>query len=354
MSASKTKSGKGPKRYGLRRLGAVVAGFFKTVFFRPRKDRQGGGESPSSAQSRGKLFAGRYLLMAGVYLVTVILLLSYVVLKWGKVSAPELPGLESRMDGAFFEGEAVEEELSSVEGDGKKNSSSAEPAATEQAAGPGTGTADPEAETFLTGEQEARGISATQPPLPQAASPLAEWELYSPFGSYVAEKLPSGGSLHRMTRGVYLQAPPGATVAALWDGAVVKVGNESSPYGKSVLLRHDGGHISFYGNLREVWVEEGRQVSRGENIGVLPPSWAEETEEAKEIREIAAAAGEQGPVPIKTIWKGYAGEVVASTETGAAPAEETFGAGEREPLLYLEVRLENNYLDPLRFIPARN
>ena len=351
MSASKTKSGKGPKRYGLRRLGAVVAGFFKTVFFRPRKDRQGGGESPSGTRSRGKLFAGRYLLMAGVYLVTVILLLSYVVLKWGKVPAPELPGLESRMDGAFIEGEAVEEELSSVEGDEKKNSSSAEPAAAEQAAGPGTGTADPEAETFMTEEQEAREIPAAQPPLPQAASPLAEWELYSPFGSYVAEKLPSGGSLHRMTRGVYLQAPPGATVAALWDGAVVKVGNESSPYGKSVLIRHEGGHISFYGNLHEVWVEEGRLVSRGENIGVLPSSW---TKEAEEAREIAVAAGEQGPVPIKTILKGYAEEVVASTETGAAPAEKTFGAGEREPLLYLEVRLENNYLDPLRFIPARN
>jgi septal ring factor EnvC (AmiA/AmiB activator) len=350
MSASKTKSGKGPKRYGLRRLGAVVAGFFKTVFSRPRKDRQRGGESPSGTRSRGKLFAGRHLLMAGVYLVTVILLLSYVVLKWGKVPAPELPGLESRMDGAFIEGEAVEEELSSVEGGEKENSSSAESAA-EQAAGLDAGTVDPEAETFMTEEQEVREIPAVQPPLPQAASPLAEWELYSPFGSYVAEKLPSGGSLHRMTRGVYLQAPPGATVAALWDGAVVKVGNESSPYGKSVLLRHDGGHISFYGNLHEVWVEEGRLVSRGENIGVLLPSRTEETEEAGEI---AAAAWEEGPVPIKTILKGYAEEVVASTETGAAPAEETFGVGEREHLLYLEVRLENNYLDPLRFIPARN
>ena len=166
MSASKTKSGKGPKRYGLRRLGAVVAGFFKTVFFRPRKDRQGGGESPSGTRSRGKLFAGRYLLMAGVYLVTVILLLSYVVLKWGKVPAPELPGLESRMDGAFFEGEAVEEEPSSVEGDEKENSSSAEPTA-EQTAGPDAGTADSEAETFMTEEQEAREIPAAQPLCPR-------------------------------------------------------------------------------------------------------------------------------------------------------------------------------------------
>jgi hypothetical protein len=366
---SVSKKGKASLRYGLQRLGTVIADFFKPVFSRRVKraeeadlaerslegDRHEGKESLFNANSREGIFPRRYFLMAGAYLVTVVLLLSLVVLKWGKTPFPELPGVEREMEYGFREKESVDEELQPGEGDGKANGASVQPGMEEKVAdldGSGrleTGTEEKEDKTEKDGEE----IAAAQVLFPQAASPLPQWELYSSFGSYVTEKIPSGGSLHRLTRGVYFQATPGAPVAALWDGLVVKVGSKGNLYNNSVLLEHEGGHKTFYGNLREVWVEEGSYVSRGENIGLLPYSLPMEADQEN------APAEEPGPVPIKTIWKGYAGEeVAAQPEAGSEPAEDNFlpvsAFNEGNPLLYLEVRLENNFLDPLQFIPARN
>ncbi len=162
-------------------------------------------------------------------------------------------------------------------------------------------------------------------PLPQAASPLPVWEVCRPYGEYTSKELPSGGRLHAFTQGLDLMATPGAPVAALWDGRVSKIGGsgsgDSSPYSQFVVLEHDGGYVTFYGNLREIWVEEGRRVYRGEDLGLLPH------------------------LPLKTVYKGALGETGTSS---AGPFEAD------NPLLYLEVRQGHSYLDPLFFIGVRN
>jgi len=319
-------------------------------------------EKASNKEPEG-IFPRRYFLIAGAYLVTVVLLLSLVVLRWGKTPAPELPGFERGMEGALLDAEGGDEKLQpapGVEEEQRANGSGSvlKPALEEEISVPegrgGELPAGTEQETeSKRAAQGAEEYAAAQLLFPQAASPLPRWELHSSFGSYVTEKLPSGGSLHRLARGAYFQAPPGAPVSALWDGQVVKVWNSGSHYSSSVLLEHEGGYCTFYSNLREVWVGEGRYVSRGENIGLLPYSLPMEADQEN------APAEEPGPVPIKTIWKGYAGEeVAAQPEAGSEPAEDNFlpvsAFNEGNPLLYLEVRLENNFLDPLQFIPARN
>ncbi|RJX23187.1 MAG: M23 family metallopeptidase [Dethiobacter sp.] len=367
------KKGKASLLYGLQRLGTMISGLFKPLSSRRAErveeadllernlkgDRHASKESLFNAYSREGLgvFPRRYLLLAGAYLVTVVLLLSLVVLKWGKTPLPELPGVEREMEYGLQGKEAVDEELQPGQGAGEASSGLSVEAGREAQTAGLDGTDQQEAGEEKEAEKDGEGITTVMPVLlPQAASPLPQWELHSPFGSYIMEKLPSGGSLHRLIRGAYFQATPGAPVAALWDGLVVKVGSKGSPYSNSVLLEHEGGHTTFYGYLREVWVEEGSYVSRGENIGLLPHSSPAGASDEAAPREVSS------PVPMRTIWKGYGEEEVAMgaerPEAGSEPAEEhslpvsAFYQG--NPLLYLELRLGNSFQDPLKFIPVRN
>lgn len=305
------------------------------------------------------LFPRRYLLIAAGYLVTVVLLLSLVVLKWGRAPVSELPGNEQEIEGGLLEGGLAEEEPEPAEEpleekkeeEEKQNAYEQhtdieEETMEEETMGrdnPDSGGLQGSPETERD-EERPKESAAAQLILPLAASPLPQWELYRSFGSYVTEVLPSGGRLHTLSKGAYFLATPGAPVAALWDGLVVKVDKSS------LLLQHEGGYATYYSNLREVWVEEGHGVSRGENIGLMPQILS------KDEAMGSPSPPASGSVPIKTIWKGYAGEKQAvqpeadfDLETAAMKV-----LADGKALLYLEVRQGNSFLDPLQFIPARN
>ncbi|NLC10640.1 MAG: M23 family metallopeptidase [Firmicutes bacterium] len=118
-------------------------------------------------------------------------------------------------------------------------------------------------------EKAAAVVTALSSP---PADPLPNWQVARPFGAYMVEKLPTGYKVHRLTRGVDLAAMDSAPVSALWEGRVQKINERDPLFGKSVLLSHEGGGLSFYGNLGEIWVKEGQQVTRGEHLGKLYPA----------------------------------------------------------------------------------
>jgi murein DD-endopeptidase MepM/ murein hydrolase activator NlpD len=67
-------------------------------------------------------------------------------------------------------------------------------------------------------------------------------------------------------RGVKIAMPEGTPVKAARDGKVIYVGEEVKGYGKLVLVRHDDGYVSAYGNNSALLVKRGDSVNRGAEI----------------------------------------------------------------------------------------
>jgi murein DD-endopeptidase MepM/ murein hydrolase activator NlpD len=367
-----------------------------------------GKPSPFAAwlKGLGGIFPRGYLWLVGSYLLVITLLIVILVSRQGKIPFLELPGqqkwperLESEQEPGLPAGEAggsaagemppgffpapqgmADDEEDPAHGDLAWGRTMEETAVGDLETGAATGsgngegaaagtegalaeTEDPtaaievpadaseqepeagtEAETGIEAEAGTEAeTEAGGPSLPQAVSPVPKWELCQAFGEYTSEKLPSGGKLHRLARGVSLAAAPGTPVAALWDGRISKIGSAGSAGSRYIIVKHDAGYTTYYGNLREVWVQEGSTVYRGEHLGILPHF-------PPESASVPAVSGpafpkKSGEVSLKTVWKGVPGDS---------------GAGfpglfyEGNPLLYLEIRQEGNFLDPLAFIGIRN
>ena len=336
------------------------------------------------------IFPRGYLLLVGSYLFVITLLIVILVSRQGKVSFLDLPGqqkwpeqLESEQKSDLPAGETgsnsaadevppgffsvpkgtAEEEEGYSAGDHTMDETATGGTETETApangssvgTAPATEGALTETEDPTTGadvpaeaslQEAAADLEATadEPSLPQAVPPVPEWELCQAFGEYISEGLPSGGKLHRLARGVSLAVAPGTPVAALWDGRISKIGTAGSPGSRYVIVKHDAGFTTYYGNLREVWVQEGSNIYRGEHLGTLPHF-------PLESASVPAASGTDSPeksgaVSLKTVWKGVPGDSGA----GLSPGQYYKG----NPLFYLEVRREDNCLDPLTFIGIRN
>lgn len=351
-------------------IGSVFGNWGKTAAINEKQgDRLEGGPSeaekePASGLGLRGRFSRRYLILASAYLITIVVLLAIIVIRFGMTPPWEIPGFPEAEKEAGYQsqgkGEIREEMDPVVPGDETGNEAVA-----------GAEEANIAADS-INGEQETADIDLVpiqgeneQPPsvseesvpvssaakdiLPQAATPLPQWSLQSPFGSYLVEELPSGGSLHRFTRGAFLQASPAAPVYALWAGKVLSIAQGSFPRGLSVLLEHEGGYCTYYGNLSEVWVEKGSSVSEGEGLGLLPHS------------PPAAGTGEfsggNQELPMRSVWSGYYDQesdtVLPALQPNNTRTGNSIGFYGESPLLYLEVRFGQKYLDPLEFIPDR-
>ena len=326
-----------------------------------------------------------YFIVAGTYLVVMVVVFSVLVLRWGGPSLNQ-PGFEG--PGQRSDEQPAVETPSDTEGPEEEKENNSEITLHLE------GTADPADRTdegALTDAPLINGDAEEDPgdmveeltELPAAANPLPRWELNLPFGHYLSASIPSGGAVHHLSRGVLLRTTPSAPVSALWDGVVTRVVVKDGLYRCSVLIEHTG-HIgeysSFYGNMREVWVKEGALVSRGENIGLM----AYDAGREQNIQSPGINGGEQpeyeSSIPvsgynalggghslkIRTVWSGYITDFPkAGLEKDESPLQEysipaLLPAGEGEglppdnPLLYLEIREGINYLDPLNFITVRN
>jgi len=412
------------------------------------------------ASAGKKTFSRRFYYLGGLYLLTVVVLLAVVFLRMGMIPAPEIPGMDKDWTGVQSDDQAgdvtLEKEAGSLlpvedsdssaaatdintDTDTNTNTDMVTGSMPETSAGnpPGDSSPDSAGEGFesssqglLSGGEDnpesldlfpetgdsqfnpgdgstTDAVEDLSPALPPA-SPLPDWYLHVAYGDYDSEVLPSGGMLHHRTRGVLLAGTPGASVSALWDGTVVNAGEKNFPFGRFVILEHEDGYSTLYGNLREIWVKEGDQVNRGENIGLLasaPPARnmtsagssgdkndaanvnASDSNPLNPAPDSGKAVYASGMLPFQTVMSGFEegevrkflieddqweeinpetdGEILAAF--GAQPGTGAVGKGEKEekagmysafdgenPLLYLELRRDNRYIDPLLFINERN
>lgn len=309
----------------------------------------------------------RYYIIAATYLLVIVVVFSLMVLRWGPSTAPSWP--ESQLQQLDPPLEQASPDVAHEEQPLEDNEKPAEipdsEAVPDEDALSELNASYLESTLLFPQSYDDGGDSAKKPELPAAAPPLHHWDLYTSFGKYGSMVLPSGGLIHHLSRGVLLKADPGSSVAVLWDGVVRKVAVMEGLYRCSVLVEHEGGYSSYYGNLREVWVKEGAFVSRGENIGMMPYSNRGNDGESAHALPVSGNIPTAGrPLQMRTIYSGPLPEEGKSVEAfqpqpqqqeipALLPPEEQKPVP-HNPLLYLEVRHNTNFLDPLNFIRVRN
>ena len=325
----------------------------------------------------GKGSLRSYYIIAGTYLVVVVVVFSVLVLRWGTTPQLDLPGYEGREQIIGEDHPAMESPIAPHSGEVETTDPATPSGDTaNQIPGDASGMDEGVTPIFPRDNGDAGYDSNEQEELselPAAANPLPQWELALPFGDYLTTSLPSGGAMHHLSRGVLLRTTPAAPVSAIWDGVVTKVMIKDGLYRSSVLIEHTdhiGEYSTFYGNMREIWVTEGAVVSRGENIGLMGYTvngrGQSEHESSLPVSGPGpAAVGTDGQsLKIRTIWSGYITDSSQMEEESVSDLEESVPAllptGEREglpldnPLFYLEIREGGTYLDPLNFIAERN
>ncbi|MCO5066188.1 MAG: peptidoglycan DD-metalloendopeptidase family protein [Rhizobiaceae bacterium] len=90
--------------------------------------------------------------------------------------------------------------------------------------------------------------------------------------------------------GIDIQVPPGTPVKAAENGVVIYAGDGLKDFGNTVLVRHENGLVTVYGNASELKVKRGQKVKRGEDIALSGVSAATNTPKLHfEVRKDAAA-----------------------------------------------------------------
>jgi murein DD-endopeptidase MepM/ murein hydrolase activator NlpD len=97
--------------------------------------------------------------------------------------------------------------------------------------------------------------------------PMVGATITQPFGPSNVLLEPRLGQYPHFHTGVDLGAPLGTPVLAAADGIVVAVALTSVGYGNYVMIAHGGGVITLYAHLLETDVNVGDRVTRGERIG---------------------------------------------------------------------------------------
>lgn len=95
--------------------------------------------------------------------------------------------------------------------------------------------------------------------------------------------------------GIDIQVPPGTPVKAAENGVVIYAGDGLKDFGNTVLVRHENGLVTVYGNASELKVKRGQKVKRGEDIALSGVSSATNTPKLHfEVRKDAAAVDPSG------------------------------------------------------------
>ncbi|MCK9550579.1 peptidoglycan DD-metalloendopeptidase family protein [Aquamicrobium sp.] len=68
--------------------------------------------------------------------------------------------------------------------------------------------------------------------------------------------------------GIDISVPKGTPVKAAENGVVIYAGDGLKEFGNTVLVRHDNGLVTVYGNASELNVKRGQTVKRGEQIAL--------------------------------------------------------------------------------------
>lgn len=112
-----------------------------------------------------------------------------------------------------------------------------------------------------------RTAAAVSAPAPVAPGRVVfAWPASGPITTYFGEVGPTSPRGHA---GLDIAAPWGSPVRSAAAGQVILATRSGGPYGIEVIVDHGGGLRTVYGHLSELDVETGRQVERGELLGLV-------------------------------------------------------------------------------------
>ncbi len=66
--------------------------------------------------------------------------------------------------------------------------------------------------------------------------------------------------------GIDILVPEGTDVRASLEGTVIYAGDGVASFGNLILIRHDGGWVTVYGNIADIYVNRGDEVEAGDVI----------------------------------------------------------------------------------------
>jgi murein DD-endopeptidase MepM/ murein hydrolase activator NlpD len=68
--------------------------------------------------------------------------------------------------------------------------------------------------------------------------------------------------------GIDISVPQGTPIKAAENGVVIYAGNGLKELGNTVLVRHDDGTVTVYGNADTLSVTRGQKIQRGQTVAV--------------------------------------------------------------------------------------
>jgi lipoprotein NlpD len=99
-------------------------------------------------------------------------------------------------------------------------------------------------------------------------------------------KVIAGFSEGSSLKGIDIAGKAGQPVLASAAGRVVYAGAGLRGYGKLVIVKHNNTYLSAYAHNREILVKEGQQVSKGQKIGEMGDTDADQVKLHFEIRRL--------------------------------------------------------------------
>jgi len=158
-------------------------------------------------------------------------------------------------------------------------------AAPPAATAPSSPTAAPSAPA--TAPASANIAKATPPPsrpesarVPEIDDAKLDWAW--PTSGKVIAGFSEGSNL----KGIDIAGKAGQPVVASAAGRVVYAGAGLRGYGKLVIVKHNNTYLSAYAHNREILVKEGQQVSKGQKIGEMGDTDADQVKLHFEIRRL--------------------------------------------------------------------
>ena len=99
-------------------------------------------------------------------------------------------------------------------------------------------------------------------------------------------KVIAGFSENSNLKGIDIGGKPGQPVLASAAGRVVYAGSGLRGYGKLIIVKHNNTFLSAYAHNREILVKEGQHVSKGQKIGEMGDTDADQVKLHFEIRRL--------------------------------------------------------------------
>ncbi len=127
---------------------------------------------------------------------------------------------------------------------------------------------------------EPKPESKTESKIPEAAVSEIDW------GWPATGKVVSGFSESANLKGVDIAGKLGQPVLASAPGKVVYSGSSLRGYGKLIIIKHNDTYLSAYAHNSEILVKEGQAVVKGQKIGEMGSSDADQVKLHFEIRRL--------------------------------------------------------------------